>query len=68
MNINLECLQGTTIPIEGITFKTQKELNDFLNRVHKSYPKLTSEQWRAVLFIAFDGLAIGFTNVDNKRV
>lgn len=68
MSINYECLHGTTIPIEGLVFKTQKELNDFLNKVYKNYPNLTSEQWRAVLFIVFDGLAIGFTDVDNKNV
>lgn len=67
MKINSECLQGTTIHIDGVMFKTQQELNDFLNRIHKNYPNLTSEQWRTVLFIVFDGLAIGFTGGEKDK-
>lgn len=67
MRINSECLNGTAIPIDGVTFRTQQELNNFINRIHKNYPNLTSEQWRAVLFIAFNGLAIGFTDGEKDR-
>ncbi len=65
MRIDSECLEGTKIPIDGMTFKSQHDLNNFIKRIDIQYPNLTSKQWRAILYIAFDALAIGFT--DNKE-
>lgn len=62
MRIDSESLQGTTIPIEGLRFKYRRDLIDYINKIYKEYPGLTSKQWRTILFILSDALAIGFEN------
>ncbi len=44
MRIDSESLQGTTIPIEGLRFKYRRDLIDYINKIYKEYPGLTSKQ------------------------
>ncbi len=67
MRIDSECLEGLCIPIDGVTFSTQQELNEYINKIHKRYSNLTSEQWRAILFLAINNLAVGFTDVEKGQ-
>ena len=60
MEINTECLDGLGITIDGVTYDTPNDLIDYLTSIKNRYPNLSSKQWRTILILAFENLAIGF--------
>lgn len=67
MGINTNCLSGLGITIDGVTYDNPNDLINYLNRINNRYTNLTSEQWRTILVLAFENLAIGFNEERNDN-
>ncbi|MGX0298271.1 hypothetical protein [Staphylococcus hominis] len=67
MGINTNCLSGLGITIDGVTYDNPNDLINYLNRINNRHTNLTSEQWRTILVLAFENLAIGFNEERNDN-
>lgn len=67
MGINTNCLSGLGIVIDGVTYDNPNDLINYLNRINNRHTNLTSEQWRTILVLAFENLAIGFNEERNDN-
>ncbi|MBC2955371.1 MULTISPECIES: hypothetical protein [Staphylococcus] len=67
MGINSNCISGLGIAIDGVTYDNPNDLINYLNRINNRHTNLTSEQWRTILVLAFENLAIGFNEERNDN-
>lgn len=67
MGINSNCISGLGITIDGVTYDNPNDLINYLNRINNRHTNLTSEQWRTILVLAFENLAIGFNEERNDN-
>lgn len=65
MGINSNCLSGLGIAIDGVTYDNSNDLINYLTRINNKHTNLSSEQWRTILVLAIENLAIGFNQERN---
>lgn len=65
MITNTECLSSLGIAIDGVTYDNSNDLIYYLTRINNTHTNLSSEQWRTILVLAIENLAIGFNEERN---